>query len=54
MVNNQIIGHLCCSNRQKTHVNGLRVWSSDHPHLQEEVHNSLIPIASLQHIPLIE
>lgn len=24
------------NNRQKTHVNGLRVWSSDHPHLQEE------------------
>ena len=28
---------MCFSNRQKTHVNGLRVWSSDHPHLQEEV-----------------
>ncbi len=38
LCNNQIIGHLPCSNRQKTHVNGLRVWSSDHPHLQEEVH----------------
>ncbi|XP_028406965.1 nuclear cap-binding protein subunit 1-like [Dendronephthya gigantea] len=24
------------NNRRKTHVNGLRVWSSDHPHLQEE------------------